>query len=372
MDMRGKDVVLYSSGIAMLLAAISAWLTYYANNPQEVTPEKIEMIQEQLVEVQESLGKSVVLPPVAVDTVMAWWYPGEPACDALAEAAQANLQVVKPEYFVIRDGGNFEFMTEETYGCNGYSEENIKAVKNLAPEQFVMVSASYAPDMDAFLQRDARTGEYTEQLVSFAVDSGFDGVELDFEDFGGWTPDIYERYKDFVTRLGNALHAENKELMVDLPAVRNGVEEEWYLMRLNELERLPIDYLVIMAYDYQYDYGIGQPVTPLEWLGQVVKFTTSRVQNDEKIVIGLPSYGYSATKSTNRINIITAEQASKHPLYARAKRDSASMELIATAGGQVLVYQDADSIQAKIDVVGQNGISKVSIWHLGGNPFFQN
>lgn len=372
MDMRGKHVVLYTSGVAMALAALSASLTYYMQHPNELTPQKVNEFKIELTDIQAELeaGSAPVVPvPVAIDTVMGWWYPGEPACDALIEVANANLEVVKPEYFVIRDGGRFEFMTEERYGCNGYSEANIAAVKRLAPEQFVMVSASYAQDMDAFLRQDERTGEYTDRLVSFAVETGFTGVELDFEDFGGWTPDIYERYKAFVTRLGNALHAEGKELMLALPAVRNETEEQWYTLRLAELERLPVDHLVIMGYDYQYDHGAGQPVAPLDWLAEVVRFSQQRVSDDSKLVIGVPSYGYEVDAADGRIRITTAAQAATNPLYATAERDPRSMELIAKRGGSVLVYQDAVSIQAKLDTIAENGIGRVSIWHFGGNPW---
>lgn len=356
--------------MAGILAALLLWLETLATNPAAVSPQQLTELTNQLrteVMALDPTPTPAIPEPVTVDRFMAWWYPGEPACTAVAEARTAELDVVKPEFFVIRAGGELEFMTEAAYGCNGYTEARAAEIRDLAPEQFVMVSASYAPEMDAFLQQDTATGEHVERLVTFVVENQFTGVELDFEDFGGWTPEIYERYKVFVTRLGTALHAKDKQLMIDLPAVRNDVEEAWYTLRLAELEQLPVDYLVVMGYDYQFDHGVGQPVAPLTWLREVVHFSLQRLQDDSKLVIGIPAYGYVGNFSDSTIRIMTHEQASAHRLFDQATRDSSSAEFIATGAREVLVYSDATSVAEKIKTIGEAGVGVVSIWHLGGN-----
>jgi len=142
-------------------------------------------------------------------------------------------------------------------------------------------------------------------------------------------------------------------------------------LRLSELEALPVDYIVVMGYDYQYDYGIGEPVAPLSWLAEIIQFTKKRIQDDKMIVVGIPAYGYVANRDTGKIKIVTQNQAKEYSIYSGAKRDMESKELIATGGKMTLVFQDSVSINAKIDVVAKNGIGKVSVWHLGGNSDFQ-
>jgi spore germination protein YaaH len=307
--------------------------------------------------------------PASLETIMAWSYPGPPACTGLEEAALYQLDVIKPEYFVVRTDGELELMTEEKYGCNGYSSSTTALVRTLAPEQFVMVSAAYAPEMAAFLAADAATGEHVERLVDFVVAEEFTGVEIDFEDFGGWTPTIYAEYKAFIQRLGTALHREGKQLMIDLPATRDEIEEAWYQVRLTDFVNLPVDYLVIMAYDYQFDHGIGQPVAPLDWITDVVSFTKSRYPYHDRLVIGVPSYGYKF--EAGRISILTAAQITAEPGYHTAERDQTSQELLWQTNGVYYAFQDEKSMQAKIDVILRQGIGKVSIWHLGGNPWFR-
>ena len=130
----------------------------------------------------------VALPPTTLETVMAWGYPGEPACDAYIEAADGRqIDVLKPEFYTVRGGGEFVFMTEDAFGCNGYSTSTTELVRSLSEEQFVTISSSFALDMDAFLRRDEQTGEHTAELVSFVVQEQFKGVEVDFE--GLWRLD---------------------------------------------------------------------------------------------------------------------------------------------------------------------------------------
>lgn len=362
--MIGRSTRIYSSSLAIILMAIASWLNSYVESPENADFSELQAISNQLSmlepETMNNSGEDSLL--------MAWWYPGEPACNAVNEAREFEFDVLKPEYFAIRSGGVLDFMTEAKYGCNGYSEARAEEVQTLSKQQFVMVSASDANDMKSFLEQDAIDGRHTNRLVSFVLENNFTGVELDFEDYGGWTPEIYSQYKSFVTNLGKALRAEEKKLIIDLPPVRNVVEEQWYVFRLAEIENLPVDYILIMGYDYQYDHGVGEPVAPLDWLAEVVKFTKARIQDDNKIVIGLPSYGYIGDKQTNRVRILTKEQANREVLYEKALRDGESKELMAESATQVLVYQDMYSINAKIAVVKENGIHKISLWHLGGNP----
>ena len=190
------------------------------------------------------------------------------------------------------------------------------------------------------------------------------------KDFGGWTPDIYERYKRFLTRLGDALHREGKELMIDLPAVSNDNEEGWYAIRLGDFETLPVDHIVIMAYDYQFDHGAGNPVAPLSWVEDVISFTVGRYEHHDRLIVGIPTYGYKSERDGG-FQILTYEQAAASPGFDTATRDSESGEMMWRRGASEYVYQDRESISRKVETVLSSGIGKISIWHLGGNLWFE-
>lgn len=363
-DKNVRGVRLYSVTLVTLLLSLSSWLTLYSQ-----APEKADMNQfQQIVQDVQQISNDTVINMDNQETkLMAWLYPGEPACDALSDAEKVELDVIKPEYFLVDYDGQLKFLTADTFACNGYSVENVNKIKKLSKEQFVTISSRNAQVMDEFLKTDNVTGEHTDRLVDFVLTNDFTGIEIDFEDYGGWSEEVVARYLAFLTRLGDDLHGHDKQLMIDLPPVSNQTEADWYKFKLSDFDNLPVDYVVIMAYDYQFDHGAGQPVSPLDWLREVVEFTKSQVADDKKIVIGLPSYGYKGETNTMNPDILTYDQASEDPLFAMLKRNAVSGELMAFGENQVLVAQDQQSLRLKIQAVNSLGIYNISIWHLGGN-----
>jgi spore germination protein YaaH len=302
--------------------------------------------------------------------VMAWIYPGNPACAASTEYADGRrVDVLKAEFFSI-SGGILTLLDATNTRCNGYSPATISRLKQYSSEQYTTVSSASANDMETFFV-SALGASSTDiaRLVNFTVDNGLTGIELDFEDFSSWSPQAYSNYKQFVSVLGNALHAEGKKLMIDGPAVSNATEEKWFLWRYADFVDLPVDTIVVMAYDYQYDYGAGSPVAPLDWIRNVITWTATKYPK-EKLAIGLPSYGYQGPKGSYRITILTYEQIRKKTGFATAKRDPRSGEMTWQSGSTVFFYQDSESLRQKRDVAASLGITSISIWHLGGNQWF--
>lgn len=307
--------------------------------------------------------------PSAIKT-MAWIYPGNPACGASTEYADGRkIDVLKSEFFTIA-GGFLTLIDTTNSRCNGYSPATITRLKQYSTEQYATVSSASADDMETFID-SALAPNSTEiaTLVDFTTTNNITGIELDFEDFSSWTPAAYNSYKLFIAALGDALHAKGKKLMIDGPAISNVTEENWFVWRYADFATLPVDQIVIMAYDYQYDYGAGAPVAPLDWIKAVITYSSSKYPK-EKITIGLPSYGYQGAKGSYRITILTNEQIRKKAGFSTAVRDVRSGEMTWKSGNTVYFYQDTVSLQQKRDAAASMGITSVSVWHLGGNLWF--
>lgn len=338
------------------------------NNISSIFKNITSVISKSSKKENENVVDQKILNPTTLKETMAWVYPGEPSCDALDHVIGQNIDILKPEYFLVSENGDLVFLTEELYGCNGYSTENIKSIRSVSGRQYVTVSSSYSKSMNLFLNYDKNTAKYTDTLVDFVIKEDFEGIEIDFEDFGGWTSEDYSLYKEFLNRLGSKLHSSGKKLMVDIPPVKDEIEESWYQFRLSDLENLPVDHIVIMMYDYQFDHGIGQPVSPPNWIEEVINFTISRYPYNEKITVGLPLYGYKGNKTNRRFEILTYDQISKMNGFDSAVRDNYSYEMMWNNGNIYYVYQDSKSIQKKIETVLDSNIGSISFWHLGGNP----
>lgn len=300
-------------------------------------------------------------------TIMAWLYPGEPGCAARTEYKDGRkIDVLKPEFFTI-NGGSLILLDTKNSSCNGFSKSFAAELKKYSNHQYITVSSASAGDMNTFLT-SPKINDDIQTLVNFVVINGFTGIELDFEDFGGWSKDSYIKYKSFVATLGAKLHNNNKKLMLDGPAIANKLEQDWFQWRYEDFASLPVDYVVIMAYDYQFDHGPGMPVAPLTWISDVTKWVINRLPSG-MIVVGIPSYGYHG-KAGNKISILTYEQMKLLPGFEKAKRDPVSHEMTWKNGNDYYFYQDEESIAKKIGVVTDLGISAISIWHIGGNKWF--
>jgi len=304
---------------------------------------------------------------------MAWIYPGEPSCAAKTEYSDGRaIDIIKPEYFSVNESGDLTELLESERGCNGYSAENVSDLKKYSKEQFITVSSSYSKSMDIFLVRALQGDADVNRLAKFAIDNDVTGIELDFEDFGGWSGGTYGRYKEFVQKLGKTLHEKEKKLMIDGPAIPNSEEAAWYPWRYEDFVSLPVDRVVIMAYDYQFDHGAGSPIAPLDWMEQVLKWTVSKFPDISRLSVGVPSYGYRGAIGSNQITLLTYDQIKDMPGFGTAKRDELSGEMTWTDFGVAYFFQDEESMNRKRAIAEKFGIPSVSVWHLGGNKWFRS
>lgn len=327
-------------------------------------------VQAPVQSVAQAAARVAAPEPSAEMEVQAWVYPGSPGCDARAEYADGrSIQVLKPEYFTINERGTLVLIQDGGATCNGYSAENVAHIKRYSREQYVTVSSASAESMATFLERSLENSADVDALASFVVSNGLTGIELDFEDFGSWTGEEYKNYKAFVSALGTKLRGKGKKLIIDGPAISSATEQAWFAWRYEDFVKLPVDRIVVMAYDYQFDHGAGSPVAPLDWIQRVGRWTLSKYPYPDRITMGIPSYGYRGVKGTHSVRILTYDQIAREPGFSKASRHRASQEMTWTSGSNVYFFQDAVSMREKLRVIRGLGIQSVSVWHLGGNKW---
>ena len=164
-----------------------------------------------------------------------------------------------------------------------------------------------------------------------------------------------------------------------------------YLINPHDAARLT-DYIVFMTYDYHYQGSfVTGPVAPLGGARTISEFDTKvaieealRIMPPEKIVLGLPLYGYSwetltdtpraavipgsgLTASTKRIEEILKnecetctrgiEEESEEPYVIYKDKDTGTYYQI--------FYPDQKSTEAKMKLASQYDIGGVAVWALG-------
>ncbi len=222
--------------------------------------------------------------------------------------------------------------------------------------------------MNALIIDQTKINNAVKTIKNFLDTVQFTGIEIDFEGFAQWTPQQYNGYKNFLTQLGNTLHQNGYKLMIDGPGdidVTNA-----YQWQYADFNKLPVDYIVVMEYDWQYDYGAGTPVAPFLREQNVTKTVIGQITDINKIVIGIPSYGYHGQTGGYNITIDSNTQSQAYPIYSMASRDIASAEMMVTNAGIFYDYSDSQTLNTKRAAIERLGIKNISVWHLGGNLWF--
>jgi len=301
--------------------------------------------------------------------VMAWIYPGPPGCNAAHEYTDGRIiDTLKPQYFTLADTGVLDLLTVTNSGCNAYSLTNTRHIKQFSTHQYVTVSGN-TTSMNALISDQTLETQAVQTLLTFLKTVQFTGVELDFEGWAQWTPQQYSGYKQFLTQLGDTLHHNGYKLMVDAPPViaSSGSSFVWNYADFNTL---PVDYIVVLAYDWQFDFGAGTPVAPFSREVEVTNGVRGKITDINKIVIGIPSYGYHAATGGTAITEDTYVRSQVFPGFNTATRDSSSGEMMWTHAGISYDYADAETLAAKRVIIERLGIHYISVWSLGGNLWF--
>ena len=257
----------------------------------------------------------------------AWIYPGSPADTAQAEYQDGRvLYMLKPEYYSVVSGA-LVLRTVATDGVNGYTAANAADVRKYSQKQFCTVSCGTGAVMDVLCSNSTNRTNAINTLVSFCQTNQFTGVELDWEGYSGWTTTHYTNFITFVTALSSSLHSNGFQLMIDGPpitAITDSVNgQNLYKFKYEDLNSIA-DFLCVLAYDKQYDYGGGTSIAPNLFVQQVCDWMIAKVTDVNKIIVGMPSYGYAASDGLYNLNIKTKAQVSPTTGYGTATRNADS------------------------------------------------
>jgi spore germination protein len=110
-------------------------------------------------------------------------------------------------------------------------------------------------------------------------------------------------------------------------------------------------------------------VTPLGKLAQVVEYSLSVIPVD-KLVVGLPTYGYRWTMGGGQSMQYAEIKENIAALGAEVYLDEESFSKWSeyNLGGvdYIVWFEDGQTLAKKISLVREYGIYQICLWHLGG------
>ena len=185
-----------------------------------------------------------------------------------------------------------------------------------------------------------------DKIVSYVLDNGFDGVDVDLE----WNH-VTTGYSDFVIELRDALKSKSKGITAAYPS-----ETRYSLITQEALNAL--DFINLMVYDYTgpWNPSPGQH-SSYNHAKQGINFWKNTVGiNPSKLTLGVPFYGYDFQNSTTVKSFTYGSMVDSD--VSNSEKDNVGNKY----------YNGRPTIANKVKLASQN-LSGIMIWELGQDSF---
>lgn len=233
------------------------------------------------------------------------------------------------------------------------------------------IRAEFAMTVTNPVDDPARRAKLVGELAALAQRIDADGLDLDFE---GMTENQRAGFSALARDLGVALKADRRLLSVTVvaktssPGLWNGQKSHDYVELGQAADRLRI-----MAYDEHWAGGQSGPVASIPFVTRVLDFAVTVVARD-KLVLGVPFYGYDWSSAGGRAKGVVYEEAlalaasmGQAPVYD-ATQGEAHFQYSAAGATHTVWFSTPRSQAERAKLASARGLRGVCAWRLGGEP----
>ncbi|WP_026576662.1 LysM peptidoglycan-binding domain-containing protein [Bacillus sp. UNC438CL73TsuS30] len=201
--------------------------------------------------------------------------------------------------------------TEEGFAFNEIEDSNIVAKCNqLNITPLLMIRNYTKGDFSAelagkVLENPVYRQNLIASIVHLTIQRGFGGVSIDLEFIPPPRRQDFNKFlTDLKTALGNLiLHVNVHAKTADIPT--NRIIGAYDYKAIGNAA----DIVAVMTIDYGYPTGPPDPIAPITWMEQVVRYSLTQI-NPRKLQIALPLYGYdkiAITHLTHALSVLAAQ-----------------------------------------------------------------
>lgn len=240
-------------------------------------------------------------------------------------------------------------------------------------------SGNFSPQLASQLFQDsALQNRVLANLLAVMDQKGYAGLDIDFEFIPA---EDAEAYLDFLENAAAQLHARGYFLHVDLAPKTSG-EQKGLLYEAHDYGAIGAiaDFVLLMTYEWGYTYGPPMAVAPLNQVRRVVEYGASVIPR-EKILMGLPNYGYDWILPFQR-GITRATAIGNQYAVEIAQRQGAAIQFDPLAQSpwfsyssqgldHVVWFEDVASIEQKYSLMDEFSLLGGGYWNVM-RPFQQN
>ena len=269
-----------------------------------------------------------------------------------------GVNVISPTWFSVSDNdGNVSSLASGEYVMQAH-EKGLK-VWGLVDNFSENMSTT------TVLSNTAARQNLENQLVTYALKAGLDGINVDFESL---SEEVGIHFLLFLIELSIQCHENNLVLSVDNP-----VPEDFTSHYDRAEQGKVVDYVIIMGYDEHYVGSDAGSVASLPWVEQGVKDTLAEVPA-KRTILAIPFYTRlwkttdGGALTSEAIGMDQAQQAISDN-GAETYWDKTTSQNYGTYEGDGATYQiwleDSKSIAEKVKLIPKYKLAGVAEWKLG-------
>lgn len=292
-----------------------------------------------------------------------------------------NVSMAVPFWFRLGEsgGGSIEFH-QYGFSTSDYKTEAKQKVKDMKSKNIKVLALVHnmlyknggsGKDIAHELFTNQKSmNNFVTQLENYLREYGFDGVNIDIEDIY-----ISDRnsYTNLIRQLKERLGAKGYMITVSIPAKTFDDPTNSYAY--------PFDYkgignyadrVAIMTYDEHGAWtgsGAG-PIASIPWQEKVVKYAITQIPK-EKILLGVPAYGFDWTKGKSWPKYSSYEmtmETVKNKGLKVSWSDKYKVPYVNYSdsnGQREIWFENASSFSYKINLASEYGLKGIAIWRIG-------
>ena len=210
-----------------------------------------------------------------------------------------------------------------------------------------------------------------DNLLKVMHAKGYAGLDVDFEFV---LPQDREAYNSFLAKCAERMHANGFFISCAIPAkeAENTTDKLTGAYDYAKIGGI-VDYVTLMTYDWGYATDGAMAVAPIGRVEATVKFAASQMPS-EKILMGIPNYGYDWPTPASRENPGRAIGNTAAVDLARKRNQAISFDEESQAPFFVYYdeegrrrevwFEDARSVMAKLELAAKYSLGGISYWTI--------
>ncbi|MDF2532965.1 MAG: putative glycosyl hydrolase, partial [Clostridia bacterium] len=198
------------------------------------------------------------------------------------------------------------------------------------------------------------------------------GLDIDFEYI---YPENREDYNNFLRKVVNRLRPLGYSVTTAL-APKTSADQKGLLYEAHDypVHGALADHVILMTYEWGYTFGPPLAVAPINEIRKVLNYAVTAIPRN-KIFMGIPNYGYDWTLPY--VQGSRAETLSNTQAVDLALRENAAIQYNEVSQApyfnyyddnkkqHVVWFEDARSIEAKLNLADEYDLGGVSYWTIG-------